>query len=130
MKTQTDKKIADELRRTYDAQREAQVRRQELERETAIANMQADVVKSEQHVRIAERQALSVIETAKGEAASLRLRAEAEATATRTRAGAEAEATRNVGNAKAAAYRDGVEALGVNPYTATQLAAVGWARTR
>src|SRR4029079_17612694 len=60
MKTQTDRKIADELKRTYDAQREAQVRRQELERETAIANMQADVVKSEQHVRIAERQALSV----------------------------------------------------------------------
>ena len=33
MKTQTDKKIADELQRTYDAQREAQMRRQMLERE-------------------------------------------------------------------------------------------------
>ncbi len=124
MKTQTDKKIADELRRTYDAQREAQVRRQELERETAIANLQADVVKSEQHVRIAERQALAVAETAKGEAAALKLRAEAEAIATRTRAQAEAEATRAVGSAKASAYREGVDALGGGAYAAMQLAAV------
>ncbi len=124
MKTQTDRKIADELKRTYDAQREAQVRRQELERETAIANMQADVVKSEQHVRIAERQALSVAETAKGEAAALKLRADAEAGATRARAAAEAEATRAVGSAKAAAYREGVEALGGGAYSAMQLAAV------
>jgi uncharacterized membrane protein YqiK len=124
MKTQTDRKIADELKRTYDAQREAQVRRQELERETAVANLQADVVKSEQHVRIAERQALAVAETAKGEAAALKLRAEAEAGATRTRAGAEAEATRAVGSAKASAYREGVEALGGGAYSAMQLAAV------
>lgn len=124
MKTQTDRKIADELKRTYDAQREAQVRRQELERETAIANLQADVVKSEQNVRIAERQALSVAETAKGEAAALRLRAEAEAGATRTRAAAEAEATRAVGSAKASAYREGVDALGGAAYAAMQLAAV------
>jgi uncharacterized membrane protein YqiK len=55
MKTQTDKKIADELQRTYDAQREAQVRRQMLERETAAANLQAEVVRSEQSVRIQEK---------------------------------------------------------------------------
>ena len=40
MKTQTDRKIAAELQRTYDAQREAQIQRQTLERETAVANMQ------------------------------------------------------------------------------------------
>src|SRR5262249_6609258 len=83
-----------------------------------------DVVKSEQHVRIAERQALAVAETAKGEAAALKLRAEAEASATRTRAGADAEATRAVGSAKASAYREGVEALGGGAYSAMQLAAV------
>ena len=70
MKTQTDRKIADELQRTYEVQREAQVRRQALERENAIANMQAEVVRSEQQVRIAERQAMAVAETAKGEAAA------------------------------------------------------------
>src|SRR5262249_57571891 len=57
MKTQTDRKIADELQRTYDIQRAAQVKRQELERETAVANMQGEVVRSEQMVRITERQA-------------------------------------------------------------------------
>src|SRR5215207_2167455 len=55
MKTQTDKKIADEMQRTYDAQREAQMRRQMLERETAAANMQAEVVRSEQQVHIQEK---------------------------------------------------------------------------
>jgi uncharacterized membrane protein YqiK len=113
MKTQTDRKIAEELRRTYDAQRESQIRRQDLERETAIANMQADVVRSEQEVRIAERKAQSNAEFAKGEATAVRLRAEAEA-----------DATRAVGAAKADSYRAGVEALGGAAFTAMQLASV------
>ena len=69
MKTQTDRKIAAELRATCEAQREAQVRRQELERETSVANLQAEVVRSEQQVRIAERNATAHAESAKGEAA-------------------------------------------------------------
>jgi uncharacterized membrane protein YqiK len=134
MKTQTDRKIADEMRRTFEAQREAQIKRQDLERETAIANMQAEVVRSEQQVRITERTAMSVAEAAKGEASALRVRADAEAGATRVRAQADAdstrlhaeanaEATRAIGAAKAQAYRDGVESLGTGAYTAMQLAA-------
>jgi uncharacterized membrane protein YqiK len=134
MKTQTDRKIAEELQRTYGVQRQAQCERQELERETAVANMQAEVVRSEQQVRIAERTAMSVAEAAKGEAAALRtradaessaarLRAEGEAQAVRLRASAEAEATRAVGAAKAEAYKLGVESLGGSAYTAMQLAA-------
>jgi uncharacterized membrane protein YqiK len=123
MKTQTDRKIADEMRRTFETQREAQIKRQDLERETAIANMQAEVVRSEQQVRITERTAMSVAEAAKGEATALRLRADAEAGATRVRAQADAEATRAMGAAKAQAYRDGVESLGAGAYTAMQLAA-------
>ena len=76
MKTQTDRKIAAELERTYDAQREAQVKRQTLERETAVANLQNEVVRSEQMVRIAQQNALAAAETAKGEANATRLRAE------------------------------------------------------
>jgi uncharacterized membrane protein YqiK len=113
MKTQTDRKIAEELRRTYDAQRESQVRRQDLERETAVANLQAEVVRSEQEVRIAERRAQATAEAAKGEAAAVRLRADAEA-----------DATRAIGAAKAQSHRLGVEALGSASYTAVQLAAV------
>ncbi len=92
MKTQTDRKIADELQRTYEVQREAQVKRQQLERETAIANMQAEVVRSEQMVAISAKNALAVAETAKGEAARVRLEAEAEAHAIRIKGEAEAGA--------------------------------------
>ncbi len=133
MKTQTDRKIAEEMERTYQAQREAQVKRQELERETAVANMQAEVVRSEQMVRISERTALAVVETAKGEAAATRERAEGESAAIRARAegqaravrvGGEAEAVsiRAIGAAKAEAYRLGIQALGATEYTAVQLA--------
>src|SRR5215831_5353105 len=83
MKTQTDRKIAEELERTYEAQREAQIKRQALERETAVANLQADVVRSEQMVRIAQQNALAAAESAKGEANATRVRAEAQSTAVR-----------------------------------------------
>jgi uncharacterized membrane protein YqiK len=89
------------------------VKRQELERETAVANMQAEVVRSEQMVRITEKNALAAAEGARGESAAIRLRAEAEA-----------DATRAVGAAKAEAYRLGQESLGVEGYTAMQLAAI------
>ncbi len=124
MKTQTDRKIAAELERTYDAQREAQVKRQTLERETAIANMQTEVVRSEQMVRISERNALAAQETAKGEAGATRLRAEGHAAAVRLNGDAEATSIRAVGAAKAEAYRQGIDALGAAGYVAMQMASI------
>jgi uncharacterized membrane protein YqiK len=135
MKTQTDRKIAEELQRTYDVQREAQIKRQQLERETSVANMQGEVVRSEQMVAISEKNALAVGETARGEAARVcfaadaeahatRQRAEAQATATRLHGDAEAGATRAIGAAKAQAYREGVEAMGNNAFTSVQLATI------
>jgi len=135
METQTERKIAEELRRTYEAQRDAHVKRQELERESAKANLQAEVVRSEQEARIAEGHARAVAEAARGEAeaqrlraegaaAALKLSAEAEAEATRARASADAEATTKLGAAKADAYTKGVAAVGEGGYTAIQLAAL------
>jgi len=124
MKTQTDRKIADESRRTYEMQMEAQVKRQALERETAVANLQAEVVRSEQAVRIAGQGALARAEAARGEAAAVRLMAEGEAEATRRRAEAEADATRATGAAKAEAYRLGIAALGGQAYTALQVSSI------
>jgi len=124
MKTQTDRKLAEELRATFDVQREAQIQRQALERETSIANMQSEVVRSEQNVRIAERNALSVAETAKGDANALRTRAEADAASTRMRAEAEAMAVQAIGTAKADAYRQGLDALGKDGYVGVQLAQI------
>jgi uncharacterized membrane protein YqiK len=135
MKTQTDRKIAEELQVTYDVQRQAQVQRQTLERETAIAGMQAEVVRSEQMVQIAEKNALAQAESAKGAAAAVRLgaeaqaiatraTAEAEAAATRFRGEAEGDATRAIGNARADAFKAGVLALGPEAFAAMQLATV------
>ena len=135
MKTQTDRKIAEELQRTYDVQREAQTKRQQLERETSVANMQAEVVRSEQMVAISEKNALAVAETARGEASrvrfaaeaeahAMRQRAEAQAAATRLHGDAEAEATKAIGAAKAEAYREGVAAMGGEAYVSVQLAGI------
>jgi uncharacterized membrane protein YqiK len=124
MKTQTDRKIAAELERTYDAQREAQVKRQALERETAVANMQTEIVRAEQMVQISERTAVATEATAKGEAAAIRLRAEGHAAGVRANGEAEAFSTRAIGGAKAEAYRLGIEALGALGYTSIQIAQI------
>lgn len=110
MQTQTDRKIAEEQRETYAAQEAAQIQRQQLVRQTALADIQQQVVGAEQGVQIAELQANSHIKQATGEAQGIRLRA-----------GGEAEAIRITGQAKAEAYRVGVEALGTQSYTVMQL---------
>jgi uncharacterized membrane protein YqiK len=110
MQTQTDRKIAEEQRKTFEVQQAAQTQRQQLVRETAMAEIQSDMVKAEQGVNIAELRANSQIKQATGEAEAIRLRA-----------GGEAEAIRVTGQAKAEAYRAGVTALGAESYTALQV---------
>ena len=110
MQTQTDRKIAEEQRKTYEMQEAAQKQRQQLVRQTALADIQQQVVSAEQGVSIAELHANSQVKQATGEAEGVRLRAHGEA-----------EAIRATGQAKAEAYRAGVEALGAQPYTVMQL---------
>ncbi len=110
MQTQTDRKIAEEERKTYEVQQMAQTQRQQLVRETALADIQQEMVKSEQSVHIAGLKAQAQIKQANGEAEGTKLRAIAEA-----------EGIRATGNAKAETYRAGVEALGSQGYTAMQL---------
>lgn len=143
MKTQTDRKIAEELQRTYEMQRMAEVKRQDLQRELAIANIQAEVVRSEQQVRISEQNARAQVESARGEALSVKARAEAEAESVRmvglakaeaeaqtvmkvgaAKAEAEAALVLQVGAAKAEAHRQGQAALGAAGYTAVQIASI------
>lgn len=110
METQTDRKIAEERRKTYEVQEAAQVQRQQLVRQTSLADIQQQVVSAEQGVNIAELQANAHIKQANGEAEAMRLHAHGEA-----------EAIRATGNAKAEAYRVGVESLGAQGYTVMQL---------
>jgi uncharacterized membrane protein YqiK len=110
MQTQTDRKIAEEQRKTFEVQEAAQKQRQQLVRQTSLADIQQQVVGAEQGVSIAELHANAQIKQATGEAESVRLRAHGEA-----------EAIRATGQAKAEAYRAGVESLGAQGYTVMQL---------
>jgi uncharacterized membrane protein YqiK len=105
MKTLTDRKIAQEEEKTYITQRMAQEKRQGMEKETAIADMQKEIVKAQQSVEIAQRTADATVKKAEGDANSLKLQVEAEATATKMRANAEAEATKARAGAQAEATK-------------------------
>ena len=91
-------------------QEAAQTQRQQLVRQTSLADIQQQVVSAEQGVNIAELKANAGIKQAAGDAESTRLRSLGEA-----------QAIRATGDAKAAAYRAGVEALGSQSYTVMQL---------
>ncbi|MDI9872030.1 SPFH domain-containing protein [Flectobacillus roseus] len=91
MKTLTDRKLAEEQKVTYDTQKMAQETRQALEKETAIADIQKDIVKADQGVVIAERVADAAVKKAQGEAQSLKLQAGAEAERVKLQASAESE---------------------------------------
>lgn len=132
MTTQTDRKLAEEQRKTYEVQQAAQTQRQALVRETSIADIQSELVKSEQGVNIAELNANSQVKKVRGEAEAAKLRAGGEAEGTRLRAIADSEATRlrgvgeaeairAIGQAKAEAYQVGVASLGTREFTALQL---------
>jgi len=101
MKTLTDRKIAEEQKITYDTERLAQETRQSLEKETAIAEMQKEIVKADQGVWIAERHADASVKKATGDANSVRLQANAESDRMKLLAGGEAEKVRLLAKAEA-----------------------------
>lgn len=105
MKTLTDRKIAEEQKVTYETQKQAQETRQGMEKETAIADMQKDIVKAQQSVEIAERTANAAVKKSEGDATSVKLAVSAEAEATKMRAFAEAEATKARAKAESEAVK-------------------------
>jgi uncharacterized membrane protein YqiK len=133
-KTVTDRQIAEQEKKTYATQKEAQDERRSLENAKAQALMQPKVVESERNVEIqkniaegkvkeAEGSKSAAILHASGEAEATKLKAIAQAEATRVTAVAGAEATSKVGNAEAEvilakgksnaeAYKLEVEAMG------------------
>ena len=128
MKTLTDRKIAEEQQVTYETQKKAQVQRQTLEKETAIADMQGELVKADQGVQISERLADSAVKDATGKARSVKIAAEANAESTTLNAKAEATRKTLIGDAEANAilavgkstaesYRLAVDAMGQDNFT-------------
>ena len=105
MKTLTDRKIAEEQKVTYDTQKMAQETRQALEKETAIADIQKDIVKADQGVVIAKRIADAAVEKATGEANSVRLQSNAESDKMKIIAQAEAQRTKMLAEANSEQVR-------------------------
>lgn len=128
MKTLTDRKIAQEQQVTFETQKKAEVQRQSLEKETAIADMQGEVVKANQGVEIAEKFADAEVKRSTGAARSVEISAEANAKATELNAKAEATKKTLIGDAEASAilsigkstaesYKLAVEAMGKENFT-------------
>lgn len=109
MKTLTDRKIAEEEKKTFDTQKLAQMQRQSLEKETAIADMQKEIVSATQSVEIANRKADASVKEAEGQAKAIELKAIGQAKATEASAGAEAIAIK----LKAGAEAEKIAKLGI-----------------
>ncbi len=103
MKTLTNRKIAQEEEMTFETQKKAQEKRQGVEKETALADMQKDMVSAQQSVEIAQRTADAAVKKSEGEAQSVKLRTDADSEAMKIRARAEAEALRLRASAEAEA---------------------------
>jgi uncharacterized membrane protein YqiK len=101
MKTQTEKILAEQRQSRFDAQREAEEKRIQLERTTAHANNQKDLMAATVGVEIAGKRS----EQRKAEA-------EGEAHYILATGRAEAEKVRLMGEAQGVAYHEQVNALG------------------
>jgi uncharacterized membrane protein YqiK len=101
MKTLTDRKIAEEQNTTFETQKKAEITRQTLEKETAVADMQKEIVKADQGVLIAERIADAAVKKATGEASGVKISSVAEADRLKIIANADAEKTKVTANAEA-----------------------------
>lgn len=123
MKTLTDRKIAQEEEKTFGVQMSAQKVKQTLASETALANMQGEIVAATQSVQIAERKSDAAIKEAVGKARSIELLADGQAKATKLNAEADSFKIKQTGDAEAykigrigdetaQAYKKAVEAMG------------------
>src|SRR5213083_2209682 len=101
MKTQTEKILAEQRQSMYNAQREAEEKRIELEKTSAHANNQKDLMAATVGVEIAGKRAEQRKAEAEGEASYISLTG-----------AAEAEKVRLMGEAQGVAYREQVNALG------------------
>lgn len=101
MKTLTDRKIAEEQNVTFETQRKAEITRQSLEKETAVADMQKEIVKADQGVQISQRIADAAVKKAEGEASGIKIAANAEAERLKVISIAEAEKTKVIAGADA-----------------------------
>lgn len=127
LETQTQRKLAEEMQKTYEIQQNSQKQKEALNRQVAITEMQASVVQNEQGVRIAQLIAEGKVKSAEGDTKVAEQKnlqmikiAEAEAAQIEKKALAEASGIKAKGLAQAEAYVKGVEAMGGNNFATLQ----------
>ncbi len=103
MKTQTEKILAEQRQNMYNAQREAEVKRIELEKTSSQANNQKSLMEATVGVEIAGKRSEQRKKEAEGEAYYIAETGKAEA-----------EKVRLMGEAQGVAYKEQVNALGSN----------------
>jgi uncharacterized membrane protein YqiK len=103
MKTQTEKILAEQKQNMYNAQREAEVKRIELEKTSSQANNQRSLMEATVGVEIAGKRSEQRQREADGEAYYISSTGKAEA-----------EKMRLIGEAQGVAYKEQVNALGSN----------------
>lgn len=121
METLTNRKLAQENKATYLAQKEAQEQRQELEKQKSLADIQERVVQSQQGIQIAENNAFATAKRAEGDAKAVKLSADAEANRIALTGKAEAEKIEAIGKATATAYELQTKAMGQDNFTRLQV---------
>lgn len=115
METLTNKVVAFQQKSMFDAQREAEDRRREMEKTRAQANLQPNLVKAEIDVQIANQQKQQSIILAEGQGQATRLEQEGIAAGIQAVGRAEGEKIRAIGHATAEAYQKQAEAVGQAP---------------
>jgi uncharacterized membrane protein YqiK len=144
MKTLQDRKLAEEGAITVEQQMKLEEKRQEKERQTALADSQREVVQSEQAVKIAGQRAAASIAEAEGnkkvsiaraeaEAETRKIAADSEGQALKLRSTNEADSIKLIaeanaakitleGEAQAEVTRKQTDAMGQSNYAAIQVA--------
>jgi uncharacterized membrane protein YqiK len=112
MKTLSERKIAEEQQITYKAQQMSEETRQAFQKEKSIADIQPEIVRANQGVEIAEKNADAEIKRATGEAQSIKLKANAEAERITVTGKAEASKILEIGKATAESFDLQVKAMG------------------
>ena len=122
MKTQTERIIAQQQQAMYAEQQKAQQSRISMEKTTAEANKQPDLVTSEIDVKVADNLKKKAILLAEGEGESIRLKSEGQAKGIEAVGRAEGVAIEAKGSATAEAYEKQKQAIGEQGVIAVQVA--------
>lgn len=122
MKTQTERIIAQQQQAMYFEQQKSQQSRISMEKTTAEANKQVDLVQSEIEVKIADNRKQKAIKEAEGRGESIRLEKTGEAAGIESIGRAKGVAILAEGTATAEAYEKQKQAIGEEGVIAVQVA--------